>query len=97
MSTNRLEGRVLEDFGPECIEGEPFSAEDVSKVEKFNDNVIELVEAAANDDAPKDAIVVCLLERAMDLSHYMYGQHRAKNLSLQILEDMQNRYDVQRN
>ena len=66
-------------------------------VRDFSDKLFQLLVEQAEKDSPKDAVAVAFLERAMDFAHFAYGKDGAKNLTLDMLQDIQKRYDFERN
>jgi hypothetical protein len=73
------------------------SNREVEEVEAFSDKLFQLLVEQAEKDSPKDAVAVAFLERAMDFAHFAYGKDGAKNLTLDMLQDLQKRYDFERN
>jgi hypothetical protein len=73
------------------------SNREVEEVQAFSDKLFQLLVEQAEKDSPKDAVAVAFLERAMDFAHFAYGKDGAKNLTLDMLQDIQKRYDFGRN
>jgi hypothetical protein len=96
MSTNRLkdifEETPVDDFGSVTLDENA-----VGKVNKFHDEMVNKIEKAAADGAPSDMLSVCLLNRAIDLAHFIYGNKKAKELCFDMMNDAQKRYAVEQN
>jgi len=75
----------------------PLDTEETEQVQVFSDKILELLVEQAEKKGPMDAVAVAFLERAMDFTHFAYGREGAKKLTLDMLEDIQRRYDFERN
>jgi hypothetical protein len=73
------------------------SNHEVEKVQAFSDKLFRLLVEQAEKDSPHGAVAVAFLERAMDFAHFIYGKDSAENLTLDMLQDIQERYDIKRN
>ena len=73
------------------------SNREVEEVQAFSDKLFQLLVEQAEKDSPNGAVAVAFLERAMDFAHFAYGKDGAKNLTLDMLQDIQKRYDFERN
>ena len=73
------------------------SNREIEDVQAFSDKLFQLLAEQAEKDSPKDAVAVAFLERAMDFAHFAYGRDSAKTLTLHMLQDIQERYDFERN
>ena len=73
------------------------SNREIEDVQAFSDKLFQLLVEQAEKNIPKDAVAVAFLERAMDFAHFAYGRDGAKNLTLHMLQDIQERYDFERN
>jgi hypothetical protein len=100
MSTNRLkhilEETPVDDWGS-IDTSTTLDDKAVEKCNKFHDEMVVKIEEAAGDGAPSDMLSVCLLNRAIDLAHFIYGNERAKELCFDMMKDAQKRYAIEHN
>jgi hypothetical protein len=96
--TNRLkhifEETPVDDWGSSVLEDK---SEEIEKCNKFHDEMVSKIEEAAGDGAPSDMLSVCLLNRAIDLAHFVYGNEKAKELCFDMMKDAQKRYSIEQN
>tara|TARA_B100000029_G_C17332659_1_gene872265 strand:- start:254 stop:520 length:267 start_codon:yes stop_codon:yes gene_type:complete len=73
------------------------SNREIEDVQAFSDKLFQLLAEQAEKNSHNGAVAVAFLERALDFAHFAYGKDGAKNLTLDMLQDIQKRYDFERN